>query len=70
MYQILRAVLYMHSAGVVHRDIKPSNILANKNCDIKICDLGLGRGGIVCDDSEKDDQNPTPADNEGAELTE
>ena len=36
----------MHSVNVVHRDLKPSNILANRNCDLKICDLGLGRGGM------------------------
>ena len=34
----------MHSANVIHRDLKPSNILLNKHCDLKICDLGLGRG--------------------------
>lgn len=44
VYQILRAVLNMHSANVIHRDLKPSNILLNKTCDVKICDLGLGRG--------------------------
>ena len=33
----------MHSANVIHRDIKPSNLLLNKNCDLKICDLGLAR---------------------------
>jgi len=44
LYQILRATLYMHSANVIHRDLKPSNILLNKTCDVKICDLGLGRG--------------------------
>jgi mitogen-activated protein kinase 1/3 len=54
IYQILRGVLYMHSSGVVHRDLKPSNILANKNCDLKICDLGLGRGGIKEDDDEQE----------------
>uniref|UniRef100_A0A0G4H4Z4 Protein kinase domain-containing protein n=1 Tax=Chromera velia CCMP2878 TaxID=1169474 RepID=A0A0G4H4Z4_9ALVE len=43
-YQILRGLLYMHSANVLHRDLKPSNILVNKNCDLKICDLGLARG--------------------------
>jgi len=44
-YQILRALLYIHSAGVVHRDIKPSNILVNKDCTLKLCDFGLSRGG-------------------------
>lgn len=34
----------MHSAHVIHRDLKPSNLLLNKNCDLKICDLGLARG--------------------------
>lgn len=34
----------MHSANVMHRDLKPSNVLMNKNCDLKICDLGLARG--------------------------
>ena len=34
----------MHSANVLHRDLKPSNLLLNKNCDLKICDLGLCRG--------------------------
>lgn len=50
-YQIVRAVLYMHSANVVHRDLKPSNILSNADCHIKICDFGLGRGGMPeCND--------------------
>ena len=31
----------MHSANVIHRDLKPSNLLVNRNCDLKICDLGL-----------------------------
>ncbi|KAJ3180891.1 MAPK protein hog1 [Geranomyces variabilis] len=43
LYQILRGLKYVHSAGVVHRDLKPSNILVNENCDLKICDLGLAR---------------------------
>lgn len=37
-------MLYIHSANVMHRDLKPSNILVNKNCDLKVCDLGLARG--------------------------
>lgn len=43
-YQILRGLLYLHSANVVHRDLKPANVLVNKNCDLKICDFGLARG--------------------------
>ncbi|CAM9481568.1 unnamed protein product, partial [Choristocarpus tenellus] len=43
LYQILRALKYMHSSNVLHRDLKPSNILLNSNCDLKVCDLGLAR---------------------------
>eukprot|EP01023_Acetabularia_acetabulum_P040059 TRINITY_DN3875_c0_g4_i1.p1 TRINITY_DN3875_c0_g4~~TRINITY_DN3875_c0_g4_i1.p1 ORF type:complete len:408 (+),score=43.99 TRINITY_DN3875_c0_g4_i1:147-1370(+) len=43
VYQILRGLKYIHSAGVLHRDLKPSNILVNSNCDIRICDFGLAR---------------------------
>eukprot|EP00741_Cyanophora_paradoxa_P015073 tig00020848_g14544.t1 len=43
VYQILRAVKYIHSACVLHRDLKPKNILVNRNCEIKICDFGLAR---------------------------
>jgi len=47
VYQILRGLKYIHSAGVLHRDLKPTNILVNRKCDLKICDFGCGRVGDV-----------------------
>jgi len=46
MYQLLGVMRHMHSAGIVHRDLKPNNILINKDCDVKLCDFGLARGGV------------------------
>ena len=46
LYQILRGLKYMHSAGILHRDLKPRNLLVNSNCDLKICDFGLARAEI------------------------
>jgi mitogen-activated protein kinase 1/3 len=43
VYQALRALKVIHTAGVVHRDITPANILVNTNCDLKICDFGLAK---------------------------
>lgn len=44
LYQILRGVKYLHSAGIIHRDLKPGNLLVNSNCLLKICDFGFARG--------------------------
>lgn len=45
VYQILKAVEYIHSKGVAHRDLKPENLLlASKESleyHIKLADFGL-----------------------------
>mmetsp|Transcript_112124 Transcript_112124/g.322302 ORF Transcript_112124/g.322302 Transcript_112124/m.322302 type:complete len:391 (-) Transcript_112124:25-1197(-) len=56
VHQILRGLVYLHSARVVHRDLKPSNLLVNKNCDLKICDFGLAR---VLNTEEQEARAPT-----------
>lgn len=43
MYQLLKALKYMHSANVLHRDMKPSNLLLNSECLVKVADFGLAR---------------------------
>jgi len=47
VYQLLRGLKCIHSAHVIHRDLKPGNLLVNHNCDLKICDFGLGRSAIM-----------------------
>ncbi len=48
--QLLRALAYAHTRGVIHRDIKPSNILVAAGGTVKVADFGIARiveeGGV------------------------
>ncbi|CAH8381426.1 unnamed protein product [Eruca vesicaria subsp. sativa] len=42
-YDLVTALLFLHSKGITYCDLKPSNILLDENGHIKLCDFGLAR---------------------------
>ncbi|CCD61404.1 Mitogen-activated protein kinase pmk-3 [Caenorhabditis elegans] len=43
IYQIIRALKYIHSANIIHRDLKPGNLALTDDSDLMILDFGLAR---------------------------
>ncbi|KAK9474732.1 kinase-like domain-containing protein [Dipodascopsis tothii] len=41
--QLLDAVEYMHTHGVIHRDLKPENVLLDSNMRVKVTDFGSAK---------------------------
>ena len=39
--EVLKALDYIHTNGVVHRDLKPENIMVDENDHIKLIDFGI-----------------------------
>lgn len=44
--EVLLAIEYLHSIGVVHRDLKPDNLLVDAQGHLKLTDFGLSESGV------------------------
>lgn len=54
--QILSAIEYMHSQGVIHRDLKPENILLDEKMHVKVTDFGTAKILEQNAEGEEDDR--------------
>ena len=69
MYQLLRALKYLHTAQLLHRDIKPSNVLLSSDCYVKLADFGLARSVAQLNEMEQKAKKRSQQHHQGAILT-
>ena len=49
--QLVDALAYAHTAGIIHRDVKPANVMLTRDGKVKVLDLGLARVSTPPDSS-------------------
>eukprot|EP01123_Difflugia_compressa_P005860 TRINITY_DN17982_c0_g1_i1.p1 TRINITY_DN17982_c0_g1~~TRINITY_DN17982_c0_g1_i1.p1 ORF type:complete len:469 (-),score=115.97 TRINITY_DN17982_c0_g1_i1:67-1473(-) len=58
--QIVSALTYLHSLGIIYRDLKPENILLTREGDLVITDFGLAKEGLHGDNARTATRAGTP----------